>query len=45
MALRQILLRQGFDPGQVLLEERDERRGKGGEAIFIPLPRTAGWLP
>ena len=37
IALRQILLMQGFDPGEVVLEERDERRGKGREAILLPL--------
>jgi hypothetical protein len=42
MALRQILVMQGVDPGQMLLEEGDARGGKGGAAICIPLPRTDG---
>ena len=44
MALRQILLMQGFDPGEVVLEERDERRGKGGEAVLVALARADGQL-
>ena len=38
MALRQILLMQGFDPGEVVLEERGERRRKGRKASLSPFP-------
>src|SRR3989442_6076350 len=44
MALRQILLMQGFDPGEVVLKERDERRGKGRETVLIAFSRTDGQL-
>ena len=44
MALGQILLVQRFDPGEVILEERNERGGKGREAILIAFPRPDGQL-
>jgi hypothetical protein len=37
MALGQILLMQRFNPDEVVLEERDERGGKGRETVLISL--------
>jgi len=44
IALSQILLMQRFHPGQVVLEQRGERGGKGGEPVFVALARTDGQL-
>jgi len=45
MALSQILLVQRPDPGQVILEQRRERGGKGGAPVPVALARTDGqWL-
>jgi hypothetical protein len=37
MALGQLLLVPRPDPGQVMLEQRRERGGKGGEPLFVAL--------
>ena len=44
MPLRQILLMQRLDPGQVVLEPGCEGGGKGGETVLIALARTDGQL-
>jgi hypothetical protein len=44
MPLSRILLMQGLDPDQVVMEQRGERGGKGCEAIFVALARTDGQL-
>ena len=45
MALSQILLVPRPDPGQVILEQRRERSGNGGEPVLVALTRTDGqWL-
>jgi hypothetical protein len=45
MPLSRILLMQRPDPGQVVLEQRGERSGNGGEPVFVALARTDGqWL-
>jgi hypothetical protein len=44
MALGQILLMQGFDPRQVMLEEGDARGGEGRETVLIAFPRPDGQL-
>ena len=44
-ALRQILLRQGLDSGEVVLAQRGQRGGKGGEAVLVALARAdSQWL-
>lgn len=35
---------QGLDPNQVVLEQRDQRRGKGREAILLAFPGPDGEL-
>ena len=44
MPLSQILLMQRLDPGQVVLEQRGERGGKGGEPVLVAFARTDGQL-
>ena len=44
MPLSQVLLMQRLDPGQVALEQRGERGGKGGEPVLVTLTRTDGQL-
>jgi hypothetical protein len=44
MSLRQVLLMQRLDPGQVVLEQRGECGGKGGEAVLVAFARTDGQL-
>src|SRR5215831_3147758 len=44
MTLGQILLMQRFDPDEMVLEERDERGGKGRETVLIPLAGADGEL-
>jgi hypothetical protein len=44
MPLRQGLLRQRLDPGKVVLEQRRQGSGKGGEADFVALAHTDGQL-
>jgi hypothetical protein len=44
LTLSQVLLMQRLDPGQVVLEQRGERGGKGGEPVFVALARTDGQL-
>ena len=40
MPLSQILLMQRLDPGQVVLEQRGQGGGKGGEPVFVALAGT-----
>jgi hypothetical protein len=42
--LSQVLLMQRLDPGQVVLEQRSERGGKGGEPVLVALARPDGQL-
>ena len=42
IALRQSLLRQGVAPDEVVLEEREERRGQGRAALLLPLAGPDG---
>ena len=44
MPLSQILLMQGLDPSQVVLEQRRQGGGKGGEPILVALARPDGQL-
>ncbi len=45
MPLSRILLMQRLDPGQVVLEQRGERGGNGGEPVLVALARTDGqWV-
>lgn len=44
MPLSQILLMQRLDPGQVVLEQRGQGGGKGGEPVFVALAGTDGEL-
>ncbi len=44
MPLSQVLLMQRLDPGQVVLEQRRQGGGKGGEPVFVALARTDGQL-
>jgi hypothetical protein len=42
--LSQTLLRQCLDPGQVVLEQKRERGGNGGEPVFVAFARSDGQL-
>ena len=44
MPLRQVLLMQRLDPDQVVLEQRGECGGKGGEPVPVALARADGQL-
>jgi hypothetical protein len=42
--LHHVLQMQRLHPGQVILQHRDQRGGKGCEAVFLTLARADGQL-